>query len=300
MRIDDLLTKYCEYAIYIRGLSRTTVRRHRGTMRMLQNMLQVTQLEECTPSVVREFFYRGRSERSWTASSYEAFHVTLSKFFRWCVAQGYISEDPTVGIENPKKTRRIPRRLTQQEALRVLELVRNYPRWPAYVRARNHAIFATFIFAGLRRAELIGLGYADVDIENRTIFVQHGKGDKDRHVPMNPTLAEILRTYTTKRRDAGRVCPRFFTGVYGDRPLTELGLLELVRKVSRLMNLQFTAHTFRHTFATLMLEGGCDIYSISKMLGHADIRMTTLYLAASSKHLRAQIGKHPLSWGAGS
>ena len=61
------------------------------------------------------------------------------------------------------------------------------------------------------------------------------------------------------------------------------------------MNIRFTVHQLRHTFATLLLEGGCDIYSISQMLGHSDIRTTSIYLAATPEHLRIQVGKHPLN-----
>src|SRR4029077_7092912 len=73
------------------------------------------------------------------------------------------------------------------------------------------------------------------------------------------------------------------------------GLIETLQKSS---GLSFTVHQLRHTFATLMLEGGCDIYSLSRMMGHEDIKTTTIYLAASAEHLRAQMTKHPLGAGA--
>jgi site-specific recombinase XerD len=77
--------------------------------------------------------------------------------------------------------------------------------------------------------------------------------------------------------------------------LTEISLKRLVAKIRNATGMSFTIHKLRHTFATLMLEGGCDIYSLSKMMGHSDIKTTTIYLAASAEHLRAQMVKHPLN-----
>lgn len=75
----------------------------------------------------------------------------------------------------------------------------------------------------------------------------------------------------------------------------ESGIKRLVEKISKTSQVKFTIHKHCHTFATLMLEGGCDIYSLSKMMGHSDIKTTTVYLAASAEHLREQILKHPLN-----
>jgi site-specific recombinase XerD len=77
--------------------------------------------------------------------------------------------------------------------------------------------------------------------------------------------------------------------------LTETGIKRLVEAIREASGIKFTIHKLRHTFATLMLEGGCDIFSLSKMMGHSDIKTTTIYLAASAEHLRAQMIKHPLN-----
>ncbi len=73
------------------------------------------------------------------------------------------------------------------------------------------------------------------------------------------------------------------------------GLKKLVWQVRESSGIYFSVHKLRHTFATLMLEGGCDIYSLSKMMGHSDIKTTTIYLSASAEHLRSQMTKHPLN-----
>jgi site-specific recombinase XerD len=89
--------------------------------------------------------------------------------------------------------------------------------------------------------------------------------------------------------------PEFFSSIRGNVGFTGNGLKKLVDKIRDSSKIFFTVHKLRHTFATLMLEGGCDIYSLSKMMGHSDIKTTTIYLSASVEHLRSQITKHPLN-----
>ena len=199
------------------------------------------------------------------------------------------------GLETPKVEKRLPPKLTKQDALKLLEVVYNYPYDFKYLRYRNHAIFSTFLFAGLRKHELLNLKYTDVDIENLTFFVRQGKGAKDRVVPMSYTLAQTLKKYLDERRRLKKTCPEFFTSLNRDMGLTNMGIRNLVVKIKATSKINFTIHKLRHTFATLMLEGGCDIFSLSKMMGHSDIKTTTIYLAASAEHLRGQMNKHPLN-----
>jgi site-specific recombinase XerD len=174
-------------------------------------------------------------------------------------------------------------------------VVYNYPYDYKFLRYRNHAIFSTFLFAGLRKKELLKLKYADVDIENLSIFVNQGKGSKDRVVPMSYTLAQSLKRYLEERKKLNKTCPEFFVSLNRNMGFTNTGLRNLVRKIKATSKINFTVHKLRHTFATLMLEGGCDIFSLSRMMGHSDIKTTTIYLAASAEHLRSQMTKHPLN-----
>ena len=206
-----------------------------------------------------------------------------------------MEKNPIVDIEVPKLEKKLPVRLTKQSALRLLEVVYNYPYNNKFLRSRNHAIFATFIFAGLRKQELLNLKFADVDIENLTLFVRQGKGNKDRIVPISYTLAQSLKRYTDERKRLNKTCPEFFASLTLNRGYSNDGLKRLVAQMSEASGITFSVHKLRHTFATLMLEGGCDIYSLSRMMGHSDIKTTTIYLSASVQHLRGQITKHPLN-----
>jgi len=203
--------------------------------------------------------------------------------------------DPIKDIELPKLHKRLPPKLTKQNSLRLLEIVFNYPYKYRFQRYRNHAIFAMFIFTGVRRKELLSLKFADVDVENLSLFIREGKGGKDRVIPISYTLAEILKKYLEERKRLKKTCPEFFTSLNRNIGFTDSGMKRLVERFKEASGLHFGVHKLRHTFATLMLEGGCDIYSLSKMMGHSDIKTTTIYLAASAEHLRGQMTKHPLN-----
>ncbi len=295
MQLSFLVTQFCGYSGFIKNYSRDTIRRYRHVIQLFVRDSRITEAEEINSNVVRTWFYNGRAMRRWSACTFLTYHKTLKVFFRWCMREGHLHENPAEDIELPKLEKKLPPKLTKQEALRILETAYNYPSDNVFVRCRNHAIFATLIFAGLRKQELLALKFADVDVGNLSIFIRQGKGQKDRIVPMTPTLADILTRYLNERHRLGKTCPEFFTSFLNNSPFPDIELRRLIMRIRPASGIRFTAHMLRHTFATLMLEGGCDIYSLSKMLGHTDIKTTTIYLAASVEHLRAQMNKHPLN-----
>jgi len=141
------------------------------------------------------------------------------------------------------------------------------------------------------------LQYNDVDLESERLFVRQGKGHKDRVVPINPSLLPILARYLKERRAQRKTCPEFFTSLTRDAGLGIDGLRRTVESLERAGGIRFHLHMLRHTYATLMLEGGADLYALSRTLGHSNIATTTVYLHASSAHLRAHVAKHPLGRG---
>ncbi len=297
MNIQEAANEFYQYSKYFRGYTKQTIRRYRHAINYYFHISQISSFEEVSLQNIRAFFYYGRTERGWKNSSFITHHKSLVIFFRWCKAQGYIKEDFLDLIELPKLEYRLPSKLTKQEAFRLLEIIYNYPYQKQFMRHRNHAIFSTFIFAGIRKSELMNLKYTDVDMENRVIRIVQGKGSKDRVIPMCQTLATSLHRYLEERRKAHKTCPEFFTSLPRNQGITETSMKRITEKLRKDSGIVFTAHKLRHTFATLMLEGGCDIYSLSKMMGHNDLKTTTIYLSASAEHLRGQIDKHPLDNG---
>jgi site-specific recombinase XerD len=295
MNIEILSRQFCENSISIRGYSKNTVQRYKNVITLYCKHTGINTINQISNENVRSFFYEGRTQRNWSINTFIVYHRTLLVFFRWCVKQGYLIKNPVLDIEVPKLEKRLPPKLTKQTTLKLLEIVYNYPYDYKFLRYRNHAIFATFVFAGLRKQELLNLKFGDVDIENLTIFIRQGKGGKDRIVPINFTLAQILKRYCDERKRLNKTNAEFFSSLRNNVGFTNNGLKKLVEQIRASSGIVFTVHKLRHTFATLMLEGGCDIYSLSKMMGHSDIKTTTIYLAASAEHLRSQMTKHPLN-----
>jgi len=295
MDIKIIAHKFYDHSLYIRGYSKETIRRYRQTINFFCAHQNITEIEEIDNNKVKEFFFYGRTQRNWNANSFITYHKSLVVFLRWCVQEKYISENPADDIEIPKLEKKLPPKLTKQDALKLLEVVYNYPYSYQFERYRNYAIFATFIFSGIRSRELLNLKFTDVNIENLSIFIFQGKGSKDRVLPMSYKLAESLKKYLTERQRLNKTCPEFFASLNRNIGFTHTGLKRLVEKIREASGIKFTIHKLRHTFATLMLEGGCDIFSLSKMMGHSDIKTTTIYLAASPEHLRSQMTKHPLN-----
>ena len=295
MEISYLLNRFCDYSSFMRGYSPDTIKRYRQVTGMFCRHAEITQIEDVSDNNVKEYFFHGRTVRSWSVGTFITQHKSLIVFFRWCVKEGHMKYNFVEDLELPKQEKRLPPKLSRQEAERLLEVIYNYPYSYKYLRGRNHAIFATFIFAGLRKKELLNLKLADVDLENMSLFVRQGKGAKDRIVPICRKLAESLERYLIERKRLKKTCPEFFASLNHNMGLTVDGLDHLVKSIREASKIQFSIHKLRHTFATLMLEGGCDIYSLSKMMGHSDIKTTTIYLAATAEHLRSQMNKHPLN-----
>lgn len=295
MDIKILTQRFYNYSTSIKGYAKPTIMRYRQVINYFVSLAGITEIEEVNDENTRNLFYYGRTTQGWSANTYICYHKSLGVFFRWCVQEGFMKENPIEKIETPKLEKRLPVRLTKQDALRLLEVIDNYPYHSQFLRKRNYAIFSTFIMAGLRKKELLDLKYTDVDIDNLSIFIRQGKGSKDRVVPINYKLAEALREYTKERKRLNRTCPEFFASSTRNVGFTEHGMKHLLKVIIAASGIKFSLHKLRHTFATLMLEGGCDIYSLAKMLGHSDIKTTTIYLAASIEHLRNQIIKHPFN-----
>jgi site-specific recombinase XerD len=296
MEIRSLAERFYDYSKYIRGYSPSTIVRYRTVINFYCREVGIKEIEEVTDVNAREFFMDGRVNRGWKAVTFVSHHKSLLVFFRWCVENGYMEHNPVEDMEMPKIEKTLPPKLTKQEALRLLDVVYNYPYDWHLLRYRNHAIFSMFILAGLRKKELLSLKLMDVDIENMSIFIRQGKGSKDRIIPMSRTLANSLEKYLEHRKRLKKTCPEFFVSLNRNKGFTENGMKHLVRRIQKASQIKFTIHRLRHTFATLMLEGGCDIYSLSRMMGHSDIKTTTIYLAASAEHLRSQMTKHPLNF----
>lgn len=295
MDIHLAAAQFYDYSLYIKGFSPQTIRRYRHAIKYYTSFAHVTTLNEISFASIRSMFFHGGMERQWRPATYRSYHKSLAVFFLWCKAQGYMAENPIAGLEVPKLERHLPVILSKQAALKVLATVENFPYRNEFIKHRNHAIIATLLYAGLRKTEVLQLRYIDIDLHTLTLFVHNGKGKKDRIIPICQALATILNTYLIQRKKLNITCTLFFASSQQNRGICESTIKRIVGIIRFSSNIPFSLHTLRRTFATLMIEGGCDIYSLSRMMGHEDIRTTTWYLHATTDYLRKEMVKHPLN-----
>lgn len=297
MKIQEIHEAFCQYQETIKNYRPTTIQGYKETLKtFLRACPEVERIDEVSFLIAQKFFFWGRSARNWKPSTFISHHKRMNVFFKWSHERKFITENPFELIEKPRLEKSLPKRLSKQEALGIIEASTCLPYPTPFLRYRNHAIFATFLYCGLRKSELLTLKVTDVDLTNMVISIRHGKGNKDRVVPIPFQLIAVLEKYLHERKQLNRTSLYFFVSVNRDGRLTDSGLKRLVLRIREASGTYFYIHMLRHTFATLMIEGGCDIYSLSKMMGHNDIKTTTIYLSASVEHLRGQMTKHPLNF----
>lgn len=296
MDIHQVHEQFCEYQATMKGFLPDTIDTYQSSLKIFLLLRpHIHDIEQVTEQEAQQFFYIGRTKRNWKPITFVSYHKGLNVFFQWLVKNKYVTSNPFAGIEKPRLEKKLPTRLTMQQAKDLLEIVRCMPWVNSFVRTRNYAIFAMFLYCGLRKGELLRLKNIDVDTTNMIISIRQGKGNKDRVVPIPYQLKPILEAYRKERTRLNKQSDYFYVSYAIDRNLSINGFKHMIDLVKKASGIKFYPHMLRHTFATLMLEGGCDIYALSKMMGHNDIKTTTIYLSASVEHMRSQMVKHPLS-----
>jgi integrase/recombinase XerD len=203
----------------------------------------------------------------------------LRSFYRHLRREGLIEHDPTADLHGPRKTQRLPRVLTREEVARLL-------REPQGMYA-----------CGLRVSEVTGLEVADVDLEEGMLRAR-GKGSKERLVPVGRQAIVALNAYAARGRPVllgVKHEAKLFLNRRGGG-LTRQGLYKIVQGHAHGAGLQerMSPHTLRHSFATHLLAGGCDLRSLQEMLGHADLATTQVYTHLSAERLKdAYFSAHP-------
>jgi integrase/recombinase XerD len=244
----------------------------------------------------RALFHRRKDDGAPLAFSTQAQRLNaVRSFFEWLVRNNRILRDPAAALELPQRAKRLPRAvLSASEAERILAL----PDLATPLGLRDRAMLELLYATGVRHAELAGLAVFDLDIERRALMVREGKGRKDRMIPTGERAAVWCERYLAEARP--ELAPEPDNGLLF---LTVTGLKIHIENLSRLIAAYVrdsdvgkpgSCHLFRHTMATLMLEGGADTRYVQQMLGHADISSTQIYTRVSLRKLEAvHAASHP-------
>jgi len=209
----------------------------------------------------------------------------LRSFYRHLRREGLIEHDPTADLRGPRKTGRLPRVLSREEVALLL----SQPWGTEPLALRDRALLEVMYACGLRASEVIGLQASDVDLDEGMLRAR-GKGSKERLVPIGRQAVAALRAYEQRGRPAlvgHRVQTQLFVNHRGGA-LTRQGLYKIVQGHARGAGLEqkMSPHTLRHSFATHLLAGGCDLRSLQEMLGHADLATTQVYTHLSADRLK--------------
>lgn len=226
--------------------------------------------------------------------------IPIKSFFAWLASHHYVALDPALGLVLPKAEHRLPEAtLSAEEAEAVLA----GPDITTALGIRDKSILEVLYSTAIRRAELIGLKLWDVDHARGTLFVRQGKGARDRHVPIGSRALMWVGRYCDLVRPklVVRETDTLFLSASGE-PLCADWLSRTAKAyiAAGAPGKRGSCHQFRHTAATLMLEGGADIRYVSEMLGHAKLETTAIYTRVSIAKLRAvHAATHPAGDDAG-
>jgi integrase/recombinase XerD len=286
---EHLVLDFVAYLEFERGLSRNTLEAYRSDLLQFGRFLEdrgLTALSAAQVDVADFLASLGGSEGE-TASPATVHRKSacLRSFYRHLRREELLESDPTAELASPRRGRRLPRVLSRGEVGRLLEA----PKGTEPIALRDRALLELMYACGLRASEATGLAVTDVDLDE-LVLRAHGKGSKERLVPVGRTAAEAVRRYLERGRPrlvGSEVEACLFVNFRG-RALTRQGLYKIVRRHAEEVGLgdRMSPHTLRHTFATHLLAGGCDLRAVQEMLGHADVATTQLYTHLSSERLK--------------
>jgi site-specific recombinase XerD len=238
-------------------------------------------------------FLAAEAERRPALGSQARTVAALKCFFRFCLENEYLERDPALVLRTPKKREALPDVLDRRELARLLEATERDDVWKRHYpgkRERDRLLLALLAYAGLRRSELLGLDWDDVELERRLIRVRKAKGGRQRVVPIHPALEPLFLDYLRFRtRDPE---PALFTGVQGKRlsvTILTQTFLRYARAAGVTERKRVTPHTLRHVFASELLRAGANLRQIQELLGHKHLDSTQRYTHVTAHELRGAV-----------
>ena len=239
----------------------------------------------CTTSIVREYIYHSKDTRNLSVSSVGWLIAVIKSFFNYLYEEDLITQNPTRKIHLPKKISSIPKVISKFEINMIFSAIKHSPSRCQRNYLRDKLIISMLCYTGIRRSELLALDWNDINLGKSTLTIRSGKGRKDRIIPIHPKLLKSLDLYLALRLP---ICNyALFIGEQGRR-LSKASFVNMLKMYIRLAGLQskgYTAHSFRHSFATRLVESGVDIFTVQKLLGHGSLDATKIYISVSVQNL---------------
>ncbi|MBQ9731991.1 MAG: site-specific tyrosine recombinase XerD [Alphaproteobacteria bacterium] len=294
----DYIVDFLDMMVAERGVSVNTVAAYRRDLEQLEEYT-TKQLYEVNEADIKAFVAWLNYNKHYAARSVARKISTLRDFYKFLYSEKIIKYNPTAYITLPKAEKPLPKFLTVTEMKKMIEEAQKITDF----RMQRIAVMMELMYAcGLRVSELVELSENAINYDKKQIFI-HGKGNKERIVPVAASAVSAVLTYLNFRADFIRGNRKsiwlFPSKSSKSGHITRSAFFKDLKKIALLAGISPTKvspHVLRHSFATHLLQGEADLRSVQKMLGHADITTTEIYTHIMSEELMEKVIKnHPLS-----
>ena len=287
MAVTTVLSDYASYLKIERGMSPNTVASYVHDVTAFFGKTGAETAGEVTTEQILDYF--AALSKDVTKRSQARALSALRSFFGWCILEGERRDDPTDGVDMPKIGRYLPDVLSVEEVTKIIDSV-DLAR-PTGLRDR--AILEVLYGCGLRVSELCGLRISQVYLDEGFVRVV-GKGDKQRLVPLGDMAADAIRAYLPVRTAPQRGSEDILFLNKTGTALSRVSVFKTVQDLTRIAGIykKISPHTFRHSFATHLVENGADLRVVQEMLGHESILTTEIYTHIDSATWQADILSH--------
>jgi integrase/recombinase XerD len=282
---------YLNYILLEKRLSNNTYDSYAFDLECFKNYFKSKSIDKLDEHDIINYLEYLRNVKELTSRSIERHLTTLRGLFKYLVKMEIIKYDITKNIDNLKIGKHLPSTLTVEEVEKLMDIKLDSP-----FNYRTKAMLEMMYGSGLRVSELVNLTLNDIDLYSDTILI-HGKGSKERIVPMGDYAKEYLAKYLNVRSELLKKKngnpDKLFLNNHG-KPITRNGFNFLLNNLLKEKGIekQVTPHTLRHSFATHMLDNGADLRTIQELLGHSDIVTTRIYTHVSKKQIQNNYDKY--------
>jgi integrase/recombinase XerC len=288
--MDKMIGRFLKYLEIERNCSALTIKSYREDLDLLLNYLQeklgrIPAPDEITPLELRTYV-SAMHEAGYAKTSVARRLASLRSFFKFAQREGKCESNPAKPLRNPRKERKLPHFLSNQEIGQLLAA----PPKSDPQGIRDRAILETMYSAGLRVSELVGMNLDDLDLMDGLVRIR-GKGKKERLSPLGSFAVKALQSWLKVREPAANLPAKHGSPVFLNRfgkRLTTRSIARMLEKYLKLtgLDLRTSPHTLRHSFATHLLDRGADIRSVQELLGHKSLVTTQIYTHVSTAGLK--------------
>jgi integrase/recombinase XerD len=283
----EQLRAYLHYITLEKNLSKNTVLSYKLNLNRYFDYLEskrITKTEDIKEETVKEFI-NTLSELLLSAKSISQNISAIRGLHKFLFGEGIVKNDPTQNLSKPKIAKSLPEVLTQNE----IDLILKQPNTLDKLGLRDRAILETMYATGMRVSEIINLKQSNISFDDGFVRV-FGKGSKERLVPIGRSAIGWIKNYQNEvRTNSANQFSKdmLFLNARG-RPMSRMAIWNIVDKYAKKARIDKLVHphTFRHSFATHLLEGGADLRSVQEMLGHSDISTTEIYTHIDREYLK--------------